>query len=1652
MRKKGETMLRYFTKAVLPVALVMVFLLSLLWASPVSASTNSWQQQDPLVNSISLQGVWGSSGSDVFAVGSCYENSITKGVILHYDGSNCSRMAIPGVAYRLCTVWGSSASDVFAVGESTSYKSLILHYDGSDWHQMIVPTLSGGLAGVWGSSASDVFAVGIGGILHYDGSDWGQMTLPSGAGYLYGVWGSSASDVFAVGESTSYKSLILRYDGSAWSQMTAPSGVGTLKGVWGSSASNVFAVGDSGVILHYTGSIWGIMHSGVTSYLYSVWGNSASDIFAMCYGGYLHYDGNAWSQMTVPTGTLYGVWGSSASDVFAVGSDNTLLHYDGSAWSFLTSGGTSLLDGVWGSSPSDVFAVGAGGTILHYNGSNWRRMPNPSTSYLKDIWGSSASDVFAVGSGGTILHYDGSAWSQMTAPSSTGYLLGVWGSSASDVFAVDENSRILHYNGSAWSKMTTPSTPGYLYGVWGSSASDVLVVGYKVVLHYDGSAWSKMTVPSDTGYLYGVWGSSASNVFAVGASGTVLHYNGNSWSYMESVTSDEITSVWGTSGSDVFAVDESSRILHYDGSNWGLMTVPSGTDDLAEIWGSSASDLFAVCSRYILHYGLTPYITAFSPTKGGNGTPVTITGANFSGTTAVRFGGSQALTYTVDSDTQITATAGSGATGNITVTTSLGTANSSASFTYFSAPTIASFTPVSGKSYEEVTITGANFTGATAVSFGGTAAALFSVYSDTQIQAYVGAGASGPITVTTPGGTATSSGTFNYIPAITTPSISSFTPASGISGTSVTITGANLSGATAVSFGGTAAASFAVDSATQITAVVGSGSSGVVSVTTSGGTAYSPTSFTYYGTPTITSFTPASGISGTAVIITGANLAGASAVSFGGTAAAEFTVDSSTQITATVGSGSSGSISVVTPGGTATSATSFSYSTGTSNPTITSFTPSSGPGGTSVTINGTNLSGATAVSFGGTAAASFTVNSSTKITAVVGSGSSGKISVTTAGGTAVSGDSFIYTTAPAPVISSFTPSSGPSGTTVTINGINLSGATAVSFGGTAAASFTVNSSTKITAVVGSGSSGQISVTTPGGTASSSASFTYLALPAISSFNPLGGTSGTVVTITGANLSGATVVKFGTTPAASFSVVSATQITAVVGSGASGPIAVTTSGGNAVSAASFTYYSAPKISSFTPAKGGPGTLVTISGANLSGATAVSFGGIEADNFSVISPAKITAYVANGASGPLAVTTPGGTIATTKSFTFFGVPTIASFSPDKGGKGTTVTISGTNFSGATVVKFGGTKAASLKVDSATQITAKVGAGASGQISVTTPGGSVTSADEFTFYGVPKITAFTPSSGGQGLTLTITGAYLGDASEVTVGGTAVESFSLDLETQITAVVGSGATGKIKVTTPGGTASSSKNFTFYGVPTIASFAPVAGGNKASVVITGVNLKGATAVSFGGLPAASFKINSATQITAKPGNGASGLISVTTPGGIATSAESFTFYPVPAITSISPLVGGAGTALVISGSNFDGATVVKIGSKAALSFTVDSGSQITAVVGSGATGKITVTTPGGSAVSVDKFTWIAAPVIKSFTPASGGSATTVIIKGSKLKGASAVSIGGVAVASFSVDSDTQITAVVDGGATGQISVTTPGGTALSSSTFTFTE
>ncbi len=170
------------------------------------------------------------------------------------------------------------------------------------------------------------------------------------------------------------------------------------------------------------------------------------------------------------------------------------------------------------------------------------------------------------------------------------------------------------------------------------------------------------------------------------------------------------------------------------------------------------------------------------------------------------------------------------------------------------------------------------------------------------------------------------------------------------------------------------------------------------------------------------------------------------------------------------------------------------------------------------------------------------------------------------------GNEVAFTTA-APQITSFTPLSGTSGTTVTITGQNLISATAVSIGGTPIDSFIVISNTSINAKISGEVNGEVKVTTPTGNAAKSA-FTYIyAVPTITSFTRTSAYAGQTILITGTNFEYTTGVTFGGTPAASFTILSPTSISALLGAGTSGSVSVITKGGTA-SKTGFTFITAP----------------------------------------------------------------------------------------------------------------------------------------------------------------------------------------------------------------------------------------------------------------------------------------------------------------------------------------------------------------------------------------------------------------------------------------------------------------------------------------------
>ena len=230
--------------------------------------------------------------------------------------------------------------------------------------------------------------------------------------------------------------------------------------------------------------------------------------------------------------------------------------------------------------------------------------------------------------------------------------------------------------------------------------------------------------------------------------------------------------------------------------------------------------------------------------------------------------------------------------------------------------------------------------------------------------------------------------------------IAAFTPTRGLVGTAVTVRGTGMNEPTAVTLNGTNA-TIASASPTSVKFSVPQGaSSGKIAVTTRRGTATSADTFSVIARPTITGFTPISAGIHATVTVTGTDLDVATTVTLGGMPV-PFAAVSPTRLTFTVPSGAAGgAITVTTPAGTRTTTTSFTVLP---PPTITGFSPASGPVGTTVTVTGTNLVGTVGVMIGHIVTVPISVNDNQIVFTVPPGASTGTITILNEAGAAKGG-------------------------------------------------------------------------------------------------------------------------------------------------------------------------------------------------------------------------------------------------------------------------------------------------------------------------------------------------------------------------------------------------------------------------------------------------------------------------------------------------------------------------------------------------------------------------------------------------------------------------------------------------------------------------
>ena len=1070
----------------------------------------------------------------------------------------------------------------------------------------------------------------------------------------------------------------------------------------------------------------------------------------------------------------------------------------------------------------------------------------------------------------------------------------------------------------------------------------------------------------------------------------------------------------------------------------GSPVSPAGNVSMTTISDGAAST-GVIMASFAPVSGPVPTVSSVAPSSGSTagGTAVTITGTNFAAGATVTFGGTAATSVVVVSSTSITATTPEGSAGAVTVTVTNpggGSGNLAGAFTYIAPPTVSSVTPNNGLAAggTAVTITGTNFAAGATVTFGSTAATSVVVVSSTSITATTPAGSAGAVTVTVTNSNGLSGSLATAFTYIASPTVSSVAPSSGSTagGTAVTITGTNFAAGATVTFGATAATNVVMVSSTSITATTPAGSAGAVTVTVTNSNGLSgslASAFIYIAPPTVSSVAPSSGSTagGTAVTITGTNFATGATVTFGGTAATNVVVASSTSITATTPARAAGAVTVtVTVNGQSGNLT-----------------------------NGFTFNPAVAIGFGQVAAA--TPQSATATVPV------------TYPAAQTAGDLNIVVV-------------GWNDTTATVQSVKDSAGNNYSLAIGPTSGTGLRQSIYYAASIVGGSN---TVTV---TFSQAASFPDVRILEYKGVTTLDVTAGASGSSASANSGAATTTVaseliFGADTVATLTKAAGSGFTSRIITSPNGDIAedkvVTTAGSNSAAATlsasgpwvmqmvTFSAVSGPTptVASVSPNTGSTagGTAVTITGTNFAAGATVTFGSAAATSVVVVSSTSITATTPAGSAGAatVTVTNPGGGSGNLASaFTYIAPPTVSSVTPNNGlaAGGTAVTITGTNFAAGATVTFGGTAATNVVVVSSTSITATTPAGSAGAVTVTVTNSNELSgslASAFTYVVPPTVSSVSPNTGSTagGTAVTITGTNFATGATVTFGGTAATNVVVVSSTSITATTPAGSAGAVTVTVTNLGAQSgslTNGFTYVVVPTVSSVSPkngpAAGGT--AVTITGTNFATGATVTFGGTAATNVVVASSTSITATTPAGSAGAVTVTVTNsnGLSGSlASAFTYIAPPTVSSVAPSSGSTagGTAVTIAGTNFATGATVTFGSAAATSVVVVSSTSITATTPAGSAGAVTVTVTNLGAQSgslTNGFTYVVVPTVSSVAPSSGSTAggTAVTITGTNFATGATVTFGGTAATNVVVASSTSITATTPARAAGAVTVT----------------
>lgn len=545
------------------------------------------------------------------------------------------------------------------------------------------------------------------------------------------------------------------------------------------------------------------------------------------------------------------------------------------------------------------------------------------------------------------------------------------------------------------------------------------------------------------------------------------------------------------------------------------------------------------------------------------------------------------------------------------------------------------------------------------------------------------------------------------------PTIAAFAPTSGPPGTVVKVTGANFSPADRVTYGHAPMEVVArAETWIDVRVPAQARRDEPIVVRGEGGEARTAMPFQLVLPPTIVRFSPLWGPPGTRVEIVGHHFARGDEVRMNGRPMRIHELDER-RIVVEVAADAKTDTLAIFRGGVEVEVSRRPFEV-LAPPRLTSFAPTAGPPGTKVTLQGSGLADRPRVFYGVELVRPVAVSDTTIEVLVPPGATSQPFRVETRAGEATTAQAF-QVQIPSEV-TSVSPTSGPVGTRVWIKGRHFNPTDAFFLGGLPLPIVERQPEGYVVEVPRGAQSGVIAWESYGRRQETRFRFEVLVPPTIAEFSPSRGPVGTEVTVTGANFTDKTEVRFGGKPCPVVRRVAPTQIVVTIPPGAFGTdyLWVEDAGQRVKSHRTFEVIPPPSIAGFVPASGPVGTHVTVTGAHFTATTVVKLGAIPMPIVKAQPPTSITVAVPADARGAdhIWVEDGGQRAKSAGVFTVIVPPAIAQVAPPSGPVGTEVTITGERFSPRATVWFGSLACPIVRRVGSTALVVKIPVGARGK----------------------------------------------------------------------------------------------------------------------------------------------------------------------------------------------------------------------------------------------------------------------------------------------------------------------------------------------------